>query len=103
MLVSAHSVVALIGPIGWPELLIIGILGVIIFGKRLPEVGKSVGKGIVEFKKGLAGIEDDLNHAEGGKNPYADNRLEGSAKSETLETGEQSKQAASDATHHPSA
>lgn len=52
---------ALIGPIGWVEAIIIGMVGLLIFGRRLPEVGKSLGKGIVEFKKGLAGIEDELS------------------------------------------
>jgi len=33
---------------------------VLLFGKRLPEVGRSLGKGIVEFKKGLRGIEDEF-------------------------------------------
>lgn len=46
---------------GMWEGIIIAILGVLIFGKRLPEVGRSIGKGIVEFKKGLAGIEDDID------------------------------------------
>jgi len=32
----------------------------LLFGKRLPEVGRSLGKGIVEFKKGLAGIEEEV-------------------------------------------
>ncbi len=49
--------------LGWGEAIVLGILGVLIFGKRLPEVGKSIGKGIVEFKKGLSGIEDDLDVA----------------------------------------
>jgi len=48
------------GPWEW---IVIGILGVLIFGKRLPEVGRSIGKGIVEFKKGLAGIDDDTDNA----------------------------------------
>ena len=52
---------AFFGTLGWPELVVISLLGVLIFGKRLPEVGKSIGKGIVEFKKGLAGIETDLD------------------------------------------
>ncbi len=52
---------ALLGPIGTPEMIVIGIVGLLIFGRRLPEVGKSLGKGIVEFKKGLSGIEDDLS------------------------------------------
>lgn len=57
------STIALIGPIGPLELVILAILGLLIFGKRLPEVGKSLGRGIVEFKRGLTGIEDDLNTA----------------------------------------
>ncbi len=51
------------GSFGWMEIAILAVLGVLIFGKRLPEVGKSIGKGIVEFKKGLSGIEDDLDTA----------------------------------------
>ena len=36
------------------------VIGLLIFGKRLPEVGRSLGKGIVEFKRGIKGIEDDV-------------------------------------------
>lgn len=45
------------------EMLFIAVLGLLIFGKRLPEVGKSLGKSIVEFKKGLQGVEDDIHGA----------------------------------------
>lgn len=48
---------------GLMEWVIIGGLGLLFFGKRLPEVGKSLGKGIVEFKKGLKGIEEDVESA----------------------------------------
>jgi len=44
------------------------ILGLLLFGRRLPEVGRSVGRGIVEFKKGLSGLEDDISTA-GTTNP----------------------------------
>ena len=42
------------------EWLILLVLGLLIFGRRLPEVGRSVGRSIVEFKKGIKGIEDDV-------------------------------------------
>jgi sec-independent protein translocase protein TatA len=45
--------------LGPPEMIVIGIIGVLLFGKRLPEVGRSLGKGIIEFKKGLNGFDDD--------------------------------------------
>ncbi len=47
--------------LGPQELILLAVFGLLIFGKRLPEVGKSLGKSIVEFKKGLHGIEDEIN------------------------------------------
>lgn len=48
------------GGIGTTEMIIIGAVAVLLFGKRLPEVGRSLGKSLVEFKKGMQGIEDEL-------------------------------------------
>jgi sec-independent protein translocase protein TatA len=49
------------GPV---EIMIILGIALLIFGaRRLPELGRSFGKGIVEFKKGLKGIEDDTDDA----------------------------------------
>ena len=48
---------------GGTELLVIAAVGLLIFGNRLPEVGKSLGRGIVEFKKGLRGINEDIEEA----------------------------------------
>lgn len=53
-----------IGMPGGFEMLIIGVIGLLIFGKRLPEVGRSLGKGIVEFKKGLKGVEDEISQVD---------------------------------------
>lgn len=49
-----------IGPMQWAILLVVGLL---IFGKRLPEIGRSLGKSVVEFKKGLRGIEEEIDKA----------------------------------------
>ena len=45
------------------EMLIIGVIAVLLFGKRLPEVGRSLGKGLMEFKKGVQGIDDEIESA----------------------------------------
>ncbi|MGE3313385.1 MAG: twin-arginine translocase TatA/TatE family subunit [Limisphaerales bacterium] len=45
------------------QILLLMLLGLLLFGKRLPEVGRSLGKGIVEFKKGLKSVEDDVEDA----------------------------------------
>ena len=43
------------------EMLIILGVGVLLFGSRLPEVGRSLGKSIMEFKKGIQGIEEQIH------------------------------------------
>ncbi len=43
-----------------PELIIVLVLGLIVFGpKRLPEIGEAMGKGIRDFKKGVSSLSDD--------------------------------------------
>ena len=43
-----------------PELAIVMILALIVFGpKRLPEIGSSLGRGIRDFKKGVSHLEDE--------------------------------------------
>jgi sec-independent protein translocase protein TatA len=62
-MISSTLVVAILGLPGGAEWIVIAILGLLIFGRRLPEVGKSLGKSIVEFKKGLRGMEDEIDRA----------------------------------------
>jgi sec-independent protein translocase protein TatA len=47
--------------LGPMEMLIVMGIAVLLFGKRLPEVGRSLGKGIVEFKKGLSGAGEEFD------------------------------------------
>jgi len=52
-----------LGMPGGAEWIVIAAIGLLLFGKRLPEVGRSLGKGIVEFKKGLKGVEEEVEQA----------------------------------------
>ncbi len=45
--------------LGMPELIVVGAIMLMVFGgKRLPELGKSLGKGIRDFKKALDGEDE---------------------------------------------
>jgi len=49
------------GNLGFSELLLIGVILLLFFGpSRLPELGKSLGKGIQEFKKATREITDTV-------------------------------------------
>lgn len=55
-----YNLFAFLPTIGFPEMVVIAVIGVLLFGKRLPEIGRSLGKSIVEFKNGIKGIEEDV-------------------------------------------
>ena len=55
---------ALIGPIGLPEMLIILVIIVLIFGaSRLPEIGKGIGQGIKNFKSSVKDADGETKHS----------------------------------------
>lgn len=58
----AH-VLALFGSLGTSEVILIGVVALLLFGNRLPEVMRSLGKGVIEFKKGLRDTQDQIERA----------------------------------------
>jgi len=54
---------------GMQELIIIGVIAVLLFGKRLPEVAKSLGKSYSQFKRGLTDMQSEFNSA---MDPYSE-------------------------------
>jgi len=50
------------GPITSPvTLMVVGIIALLLFGNRLPSVMRSLGRSVVEFKKGVSGIEEEID------------------------------------------
>jgi len=49
------------------EMMIIAAIILLLFGNRLPSVMRSLGRGVVEFKKGIQGIEDEVEKAGSAK------------------------------------
>ena len=63
-------ILAFLNSFGTWDMVIILVIGLLLFGKRLPEVGRSLGKGIVEFKRGLKGVEDDIDQQSNKSDSY---------------------------------
>ncbi|MCI4445236.1 MAG: twin-arginine translocase TatA/TatE family subunit [Candidatus Aminicenantes bacterium] len=61
------------GSLGAPELLLILFIVIIIFGaRRLPELGKSLGEGIRNFKRAVSSGKEE-NHPDNNPKPPAAN------------------------------
>ena len=43
------------------ELLIVLVIALVLFGHRLPSMMRSLGKSVTEFKKGVQGVEEDID------------------------------------------
>jgi sec-independent protein translocase protein TatA len=52
------------------QLMIVAFIALMLFGKRLPEVMRSLGKGVTEFKKGMHGLEEELTRSSHDSNTY---------------------------------
>jgi sec-independent protein translocase protein TatA len=76
--------------LGLLEMLIVMGVAVLLFGKRLPEVGRSLGRGIVEFKKGLSdageGFDSDSSSSMSSysSNSYSSRRYDEKPRGDTV-------------------
>ena len=46
------------GPFGYA---VVALIALLLFGNRLPSMMRSLGRSVVEFKKGVAGVEDEID------------------------------------------
>lgn len=55
-------ITALFGSLGLPEILLIALIILLLFGgKKIPELMKGLGKGVKSFKQGLNEVNDEIN------------------------------------------
>jgi len=74
------TLLGFLNSLGTWNMVIILVVGLLIFGKRLPDLGRTLGKGLVEFKKGLAGAADEPTTApEATNRAYLERRSAGDA------------------------
>ncbi|HOE80496.1 MAG TPA: Sec-independent protein translocase protein TatB [Smithellaceae bacterium] len=76
--------------IGWQELIIIAVVALIIVGpKKLPDLAKTLGKGIRDFKSAAEGVTDDLKDTlKEDEKPAEGNSLENTPLMKKVEDGE---------------
>jgi sec-independent protein translocase protein TatA len=55
--------IAPLAVIGMTEWIIIGIVALLLFGSRLPDVARAVGRSVNQFKRGLSEVDDDVSKA----------------------------------------
>jgi TatA/E family protein of Tat protein translocase len=54
---------SMFGPLGFPEMLFILVLALLIFGpKRLPEVGRTIGKGMAQFRRATTDLKRTIEN-----------------------------------------
>lgn len=49
--------------VGTSEMLIVGVIALLLFGKNLPGVARNLGKSMAELKKGLSGFQEEFRNA----------------------------------------
>lgn len=55
----------ILGVIGGPEIIVILLLVLVLFGgKKIPELMKGLGKGVKEYKKAMNSVEEEVNNAD---------------------------------------
>ena len=52
------GLIPFVGGLGFPELMIFAVIVLVVFGNRIPGAMRSLGKSVVEFKKGTSDAEE---------------------------------------------
>ncbi|MCF7957147.1 MAG: twin-arginine translocase TatA/TatE family subunit [Phycisphaerae bacterium] len=69
-------------------MLVVGAVALLVFGNKLPDVGRSLGKGLVEFKKGIKGVKDEMDQVDHEVDVAAEASLEAESKQDETFSGQ---------------
>ena len=73
------------GPLGLPEIIIILVIVLLVFGpRRLPEMAKGIGQSVREFRKGIRDMKDEITGDDEDEKPSKSSHVS-TAKSEAAE------------------
>lgn len=70
------------------EILIILVIALLLFGRKLPDIGRHLGKGIVDFKKGLKGVGDEIEAETAKSDRLEQEKKQAAYRAPLTETGE---------------
>lgn len=89
-----------LGPL---EIAVILILGLLLFGRRLPEVGRNVGRSIIEFKRGLRDVTSEAEAESRRENPYTSAQQNAPKSPPSLSDSDESRTVSQGRTQQPAA
>lgn len=78
--------IAFIGNLGPMEMMLVAGIALLLFGKNLPKVARDAGKAIVEFKKGMSGIEHSVDDAAYNRHDSSSNASRPAPPDESVES-----------------
>ncbi|HET6204034.1 MAG TPA: twin-arginine translocase TatA/TatE family subunit [Planctomycetota bacterium] len=78
---------AFLNQVGPLELLIILVVALLLFGGRLPDVGRNLGKSLAQFKRGLQDMREEIEREEPPPPPSSRPRPDGTREKPELPQG----------------
>lgn len=55
---------AILPSLGWQEMFLLGLLGLLLYGRNLPQAGKTLGRYVAQFRRGFQEFKDQMDRDE---------------------------------------